>query len=658
MKLERIILENFRQYFGQQKLNFAKEREKNVTVIHGINGAGKTSLFLALNWCFYGRNVENIKVVDNVGELVSKEDIERAKPGDMVQTAVTIAFLHNGHRYMVKRTLVGSKLLTGKLALNEMDQFTMMRQGTDGRSEPIMNPLGTMNAILPVNAREYFFFDGEKIDNFAKPEAAAQVKEAIFLVLKLEMLERSQRHLENTAAGYRRELKKASGGELRDLLDQDEKLRDEREKAGKRKEELEKEKESARRKVSEIDQKLRDSQNTKALQQQRDRIERDLKQRRTELTNLIEQIRGRATAGYPVLAQTAIQKATAILNAKRERGEIPSSIRQQFIQDLLDEMICVCGRPFADHGPEHQKLLSLMNRAVPSSLEDDVLKTSSTLTAFANQNSQLHALIHADMKKRAELIDIIDKLEKESDDVSRELKGSPLEEISRLEEQRENFKMDIDGYSMEIGALSQRIEQATKEISGLEKKISAARKEEKRGQELSLKYDLAQKAADAIAEMYHIHADNMREQIEARTKEIFKSLVWKESHFQDVRLGPDFNLEVIDRYNQSARPELSAGERQVLSLSFITAMALVSEEEAPLVMDTPFGRLSSQHRNSITKTLPQLANQLVLFVTDEELRDEARQNLEHRIGLEYRLEFDEKTSCTTIDVYDNLKVQR
>lgn len=52
MKLERIILENFRQYFGQQKLNFAKEREKNVTVIHGINGAGKTSLFLALNWCF------------------------------------------------------------------------------------------------------------------------------------------------------------------------------------------------------------------------------------------------------------------------------------------------------------------------------------------------------------------------------------------------------------------------------------------------------------------------------------------------------------------------------------------------------------------------------------------------------------------------------
>jgi DNA sulfur modification protein DndD len=237
MKLERIELENFRQYYGQQRLNFARDKERNVTVIHGINGAGKTSLFLAINWCLYGRNVENIKVVDNVGELVSKEAISRANPGDEVRASVTIAFLHDGHRFTAKRTLTGSKLLTGKLALNELDQFTMMRQKPDGRADPILNPLGTMNAILPVNAREYFFFDGEKIDNFAKPEAAAQVKDAIYLVLKLEILDRAQRHLEKSAATYRRDLKQASGGELRDLIEKDEKLRQERDKASKRKSE-------------------------------------------------------------------------------------------------------------------------------------------------------------------------------------------------------------------------------------------------------------------------------------------------------------------------------------------------------------------------------------------------------------------------------------
>ena len=64
--------------------------------------------------------------------------------------------------------------------------------------------------------------------------------------------------------------------------------------------------------------------------------------------------------------------------------------------------------------------------------------------------------------------------------------------------------------------------------------------------------------------------------------------------------------------------------------------------------DTPFGRLSSYHRSSITEHLPELAEQLVLFVTDEELRDRARENLEPHIGAEYRLHFDRETSCTTI----------
>ena len=649
MKLERITLENFRQYYGRQQIDFARDINRNVTVIHGVNGAGKTSLFLAINWCLYGRNAENIKVVNNVGELISKEAISRANPGDDVRASVTIAFLHNGDRYTVKRTLTGRKLDTGTLDINELDQFTMMRQGADGRALPVSNPIGTMNAILPVNAREYFLFDGEKIDNFAKPEAANEVKEAIYLILKLKVLERAQRHLEKTAADYRSELKRTSGGKLRELLEQDEQLRARRDKDLQRKDELGREIESAHRKIAEIDRKLRDSQNAKALQQQRDLLERELKQRRAELENVVESIQKKASSAYSVIAQPMIVQALTILNQKRERGEIPSSIRQQFIEDLLERSICICGRPFSEHGPEYQHLRALLDNAVPGSLEDAVLDTSATLAAFSSKVSQQREYLNTHMRSRTELIEIISTFDAELDDVSRQLKGSPLEEISRLEEKRRNFLADVDDLNMEIGALTQSIEQASKQISALEKEITKARKEKQRGQKLSMKLELAQRAADAIAEMYQAFADDMRQRIEANTKTIFRQLVWKESHFQDVQLGDDFNLEVIDRYGRPARPELSAGERQVLSLSFIAAMAQVSEEEAPLVMDTPFGRLSSQHRNSITNYLPKLASQLILFVTDEELRDQARENLKPHIGAEYSLHFDKRTSCTSIE---------
>src|SRR5258708_36673047 len=95
MKFERITLENFRQYYGQESLDFAKDNRRRVTVIHGVNGAGKTSLFLAINWCLYGEGV------NNVGELISKEAIKLASPSESVDMSVKIALSNDGERYLL-----------------------------------------------------------------------------------------------------------------------------------------------------------------------------------------------------------------------------------------------------------------------------------------------------------------------------------------------------------------------------------------------------------------------------------------------------------------------------------------------------------------------------------------------------------------------------
>lgn len=643
MKLERIIIENFRQYFGRQKLTFSKDSKRNVTVIHGVNGAGKTSLFLAINWCLYGEGVSN------VGELISKEAISGANPGETVHSSVEISFTHNGERYLVSRRLSGIKRLDGTISLQIGDDFTLMKTQLDGTTVKVNNPVGTINAILPSNVRTYFLFDGEKIDNFAKPESSDEVKYAIFNVLKLEVLTRARRHLEEVADEYRRELKRISSGELRELVEQLEQLHNKKEKELKRLDEVAHEIESARNKIKDIDQRLLELQNARAFQQQRERLERDIQQIRTELNELIEEIRSIVTSGYIINAKPAIITALSILEEKRERGEIPSNIRQQFIQDLIDRQVCICGRHFEIGSDEHKHLIALMNRSFPGSLEDDVLNTSAILKSLSEQSETYKNQLNKFMQKRVALLDRLKALEEELDDVSRQLKGSPQEEISSLENKRRDFLADIDSYHIELGNLKSIIINITKEIKELETKIEKAKKRENKERRLTRKAALAQQAADAIDKMYQAFADDMRKRIEAKTKEIFKQLVWKDSHFQDIRLGSDYKLEVIDRWGLPARPELSAGERQVLSLSFIIAMSRISEEEAPLVMDTPFGRLSSQHRNSITEHIPELADQLVLFVTDEELRDQARLNLEPRIGAEYRLNFNKNTSCTTIE---------
>lgn len=648
MKLERMVLRNFRQYYGEQMVEFARSSDRSVTVIHGINGAGKTSFFLGMNWCLYGTKVDDIIIIDNIGQLISKEAVNQAKPGDTVSTEVELRFTHNGERYVVRRKLKGLKQSDNTLLVDDYDEFMMQRIGADGQAFKISNPIGMMNAILPANVREYFLFDGEKIDNFAKPQSAEQVREAIYLVLNIEILERAHRHLSNSARDYRKKLKQVSSDELGALIEQLNEVVEKRDRAVERQSELKQSIKLAEEKVAEIEDRLRQIQNVKSLQEKRERLEKDVNRNRKELEEIKEEIAKQATSAYPALAIPAIQVAMNMLDEKRSRGEIPSGIRQQFIQDLLAEMVCICGRPFSEHGSEHSRLLSLLNHSMPGSIEDEIMNTHVVLGIIPSECRDQIGQIDRLMTKRTALIEYIQQLEGELDDLGRQLKDSPLEEVSQLERKRGEFKADVDNYLVEIGSLSTSVQECSKDIDDLEKSITKARKQATEEQILSLKSTLAQRAADAINEIYHAFADEKRKEVEAETRKIFKTLVWKDSHFQDVKLDPDFNLDVIDRYGKSARPELSAGERQVLSLSFIAAMAKISEDEAPLVIDTPFGRLSSHHRNSITENLPKLAHQLILFVTDEELRDEARANLEPYIGAEYRLEFDRMTSCTEI----------
>ena len=165
---------------------------------------------------------------------------------------------------------------------------------------------------------------------------------------------------------------------------------------------------------------------------------------------------------------------------------------------------------------------------------------------------------------------------------------------------------------------------------------------------LARKADLAQRAADAVGRIKEQFFEKTRQEIEASTKEVFDKLAWKQDHFQDITLDRDFRLDVIDRWGTPTRKELSAGERQILSLSFITAMSKLSGEEAPLVMDTPFGRLSGNHLTAVAENLPNLTSQLILFVTDREWDEASKTNLEPRAGAQYELKFDQSTGCTEI----------
>ena len=643
MKFERVTITNFRQYYGEHKARFSKDSERNVTVFHGVNGAGKTSFFTALNWCLYGEGVEGI------GQIISKEAVRQAEVNQEVIAKVVVYFIHDNQRYMASRQLRGIKQADGSIIERSDVDFVLMRTTHDGQSKPVPNPIGVMNKILPANVRTYFLFDGEKIDNFARPESAAQVRDAIYGVLNLAVLERARDHLSKVAKEQRVELRKTARGQLKTLVSQNEQLRNEYEQLGQQLLEKNEEIAATRRNIEDINQRLRETEAAQNLQKQYDLLTQQLDERESERKNTHTKLRDLASQGYLSLIDEALSKAHRILDEKRQRGEIPSNIRQQFVQDLLDRHLCICGRSFDEHDQAHQHLHRLLSSAVPSSLEDDVLNTSGSIRSLIDRSPEIRAELNETMRNKTHLDEAYDRLYATRDDIEKQMTGSNLGEASNLAKKREEYELDLQDYQETRVRLEHRIEGLQKQIEDLDKEIAKEKKSEVREQILSRKIDLAQSASDTIHTVYEQFAEEKRLEIEKHTRTIFSSLAWKGDHFHEIRLTPEYQLQVIDRWGQQARPELSAGERQVLSLSFIAAMASVAQREAPLVMDTPFGRLSSAHRESITARIPELTNQLILFVTDEELHNQALEHLRPRIGSEYSLHFDPTTSCTAIE---------
>lgn len=260
-----------------------------------------------------------------------------------------------------------------------------------------------------------------------------------------------------------------------------------------------------------------------------------------------------------------------MLDDKRQRGEIPSNIRQQFVQDLLDRHECLCGRPFTDNDNVHQRLVALLHHSLPGALEDDVQTTSGFLRTLPAQAARMRDDLAAAMQERVRLWNRLEDLLHQRDDVSRQMEDSKQDEVSMLSKRRDEYQADLEKYQDQLSRTTMELEQLEPKLADLKQQIAKAEKEAYRERLLSRKAELAQQSADAIDDRFAFFADAKRGQIEAQARAIFQQLAWKGDHFRDLSLSADYQLEVTDLYGQPARSELSAGERQVLSLSFISS---------------------------------------------------------------------------------------
>jgi DNA sulfur modification protein DndD len=71
MKISSINIENFRQYYNNIDIDLNTEQDKNIVLIGGRNGYGKTNFLISLVWCLYGEKISQVD--ENFKKEIQKE---------------------------------------------------------------------------------------------------------------------------------------------------------------------------------------------------------------------------------------------------------------------------------------------------------------------------------------------------------------------------------------------------------------------------------------------------------------------------------------------------------------------------------------------------------------------------------------------------------
>lgn len=646
MKIESIKISNFRQFYANVSLDFSTDVGKNVTVVHGANGSGKTSLLNAFKWCFYGKTDFDT----GSDTILNKAAIEQADPGEPIVLQVSVKFSHERLRYQATRTQ-GYVRKGGVIAESDgSEKFHLDVTGEDGQTKRSNSPQSEMLGILPDNLQPYFFFNGERIEKLAGTNHSSQIQQAIKNLMGLELVDRAIQHLAKAKSAFRKETKKYASEEIAECQIRCARLEENIRRCEEQRASAKAAKEEAESELSSIDAKLKSFEKSRELQEER----QSLVSRTGKIFNDIADTERKQKAligesGFLMLCDDVLSKCSAIVEENRKKGVLPYKIKEQFIDDLIDLGKCICGSEITGGSKEHKELLETRKRAGSENLEGNFIRLSALLNDHGEAKSRF-TRHYSDLAKR--LLELTTENEKTSgriSDISAALESVNESKIVELEKNHREFSRLRDDALQDEGIAKRSREELKSELAEQETMLARLELQQGKVTALQARIESADTVGKAFEELYESLADHVREDLSTRVNETFRSIIRKPLM---AVIDEEYRLQIMAATSAGEEysvTEQSTGEKQVTSLSFIASIIALAREQHgrsttffqgglyPLVMDSPFGALDADYREKVASNVAALAEQVVIFVSNSQWAGEVRQACEARVGRSYRL---------------------
>lgn len=707
MRINKLILENFSSFEGNNEFDFSiVSREKNIILIGGQNGAGKTSLFSAIKIALYGPLAfgyvgANSHYTQRIKEFINT----KAYQTDNVEAAVIINI-----SIKAEREYYDYEISRHWYFINQKFEeiYEVKKEGKVLDDNERLYFENYFQDIVPPTLFDFFLFDGEEVGNiFATNRYNKYVRDALFTMCGLDVYEIIRNYTSNFISKlsdnaaevddtqYKEAEKKVKDIEQCIAIDESRIL------------ELRDEKETIDVQIQELNIAYRNAGGITV--EERQRLLTELAEAEKVKQEITLQLKSFVEGLMPFyIVKDFAAKVSDQLDYE-EKGEIFFYIQQRIQKQEIKHIL----QKFQFDNDE---------------MADELLSTF--LNAFRPQDASeyrvpIHDLSKEELRKvngvfsALEGFDknsILDKIHKKQDamehtmEINKILKNSmSVEDVNKFAEKENALLKAREGIINELFEREQKL--------GEEKEMLVKLEQERKQQYQLLVdsvqnrhvYELSSGISSIMNGLLRVKINSIKATLEALIVENLQKIYRKDNLITHIEIEDNFQfnlyqnvkysreellalinnlgaeevtrlvgqkgadelldryhvesiyklrevltenegIDSIDTYKRIELRRLSKGERQIFILSLYWAIIMISGKDIPFIIDTPYARIDANHRQEISKKFfPHISKQVIILSTDEEIDEEFYQVIHPYVAKEYLLINNEKENRTIIE---------
>lgn len=662
MLLESIKLENFRQ-FRNEYIEFAQGSDgKNVTIIIGDNGTGKTTFAQAFFWCMYGETEFSDKNMLN--KLVAAE----MKPGQESKVQVTLKLTHGNVSYTLMREQTYRKDYSNRIN-GDNTVFDIAIKDANGNTSYVKKTLceGEVKSILPKELSRYFFFDGERIEKMSKDistgKKATDFAEAVKGLLGLNAMFSAIQHfnprIKNSVINsYESSYSAGINTKIQEYTRTIEHCKEEIARIDARLEELENQIEQATSRKAEKVEEIKQYAEGEELQRQKEKLLQRIETAKASRSTVIKEISRSFNANMSsFFSASLILRSLNFLSSKDFAGKDIPFMHAKTIEYLLKQKVCICGTHLDEGSVPYNKVKELIDFLPPQSISTTISDFKKESKRRANSRQDLFSDVRDKLavisKQDEDLIELNDDLHAiegklSGGDVRGKVRAINSEiqlcdqTIKKSQTERDQLLIKKGGFEKEAG----RADTERRNLTLLDDK----------NKKIEIYKAYAERIYKELQAVYVSSEAEIRRKLETTINEIFKTIY---EGGLSLTIDEKYHISVYaDDYDGDV--ETSTAQSISVIFAFITGIIkmarenrnatdedakLLSSEPYPLVMDAPLSAFDKRRIKTVCESLPNSAEQVIIFIkdTDGELAEEY---MGDKIGSRHH--FDKKNEFETI----------